>query len=208
MPTEIKPGVYDITTRHRDGRRYRVYLFDDDVPTLVDTGHADTTDTLFEKLETLGIEPERLLITHGDGDHIDGAEAIVERYGVETYVPEGEAFDSAVEPDVRYSDGDRIGNFTAVSVPGHTPHHHALVHEDARIAVLGDAVFGSDLRGLPSGYFVLPPAVYSEDLIRADEALETLLEYDFEIALLYHGSSVMENAHEKLEKFVRFPGKP
>lgn len=207
MPTEVKSGVYDITTRRRDGRRYRVYLFDDAVPTLVDTGHGGTTDTLIEKIDALGMEPQRLIITHGDGDHIDGTEALVERYGVETYVPEGEPFDTDVEPDVRYRDGDQIGEFTAVHVPGHTPHHHALIHENTSVGVLGDAVFGSDLRGLPEGYFVLPPAVYSENLNQADEALENLLEYEFDIALLYHGSSVMEDARAKLERFVRFPGK-
>lgn len=70
------------------------------------------------------------------------------------------------------------------------------------------AVFGSDLRGLPPGYFVLPPAAYSEDLVQADESLETLLDYEFEAALLFYGSSVTENAREKLAAFVEFPGKP
>lgn len=208
MPTEITTGVFDITTRRRDGRRYRVYLFDDEVPTLVDTGHADTVDTLIDKLDTLDREPQRLIITHGDADHIGGAEALVEKYGLETYVPEGEPFGGALEPDVRYHDGDQIGGFTAVHVPGHTPHHHALVHGDTAIGVLGDAVFGSDLRGLPAGYFILPPAVYSDDLNEADESLTALLEYEFDVALLYHGSSVMEDASDKLERFVNFPGRP
>lgn len=73
---------------------------------------------------------------------------------------------------------------------------------------MGDAVFGSDLRGLPAGYFVLPPGVYTADLGRADAELETLLEYEFETALVYHGSSVLEGAREKLDRFVDFPGRP
>lgn len=73
---------------------------------------------------------------------------------------------------------------------------------------MGDAVFGSDLRGLPAGYYVLPPAVYSEDLNLADESLGKLLDFEFDVALLYHGSSVWEDAREKLDRFVNFPGRP
>lgn len=209
MATEIQPGVYDITTRRDgNGRRYRVFLFDEEEPTLVDTGHAETTDTLVSELGDLGIEPERLLITHADGDHVGGVDAIADRYGVELFAPEGADVGSDVTPDVRFGDGERIGPFTAVHVPGHTSHHHAFVHEDRNVAVLGDAVFGSDLRGLPAGHFALPPAVYSADLNQADEALENLLPYEFEIALLYHGASVTEDAQVKLERFVNFPGKP
>jgi glyoxylase-like metal-dependent hydrolase (beta-lactamase superfamily II) len=95
-----------------------------------------------------------------------------------------------------------------VSVPGHSSDHHAFIHEPRSIAILGDAVFGSDLRGLPPGYFTLPAGVYSEDLNIADESLESLLDYDFDVGLVYHGSSVTEDAGDKLARFVDFPGKP
>jgi acyl-CoA synthetase (AMP-forming)/AMP-acid ligase II len=45
------------------------------------------------------------------------------------------------------------------------------------------------------------------DLAAADEHLERLLEYDFDAGLVYHGSSVSENAAAKLETFVDFEGK-
>lgn len=73
---------------------------------------------------------------------------------------------------------------------------------------MGDAVFGSDARGLPAGYFVLPPAYYSADLAAADENLARLLDYEFDAGLMYHGSSVTEDASEKIEAFVDFRGKP
>lgn len=37
MWNEIAEDVYDVTVR-RDGGRYRAFLFDHEVPTLVDTG--------------------------------------------------------------------------------------------------------------------------------------------------------------------------
>lgn len=112
------------------------------------------------------------------------------------------------DPDHRYGDGDAVGGFTAVATPGHTASHHSLVDEERGVAVLVDAVFGADSRGLPEGNFVLPPGYFSEDLNEADASLERLLEYEFEVGLVYHGSSVTSGASEKLRRFVQFAGKP
>ncbi|WP_247004671.1 MBL fold metallo-hydrolase [Halosolutus gelatinilyticus] len=207
MYAEILPDVVDVTLRDDGSARYRAFLVDADVPTLVDTGLPDTTDTLFAALEDVGVDPERVVITHGDADHVGGFEAVTERYAVETFAPEGTDVDDSLV-DERFSDGDEIGPFEAVHVPGHTPDHHALVDESRGFAVLGDAVFGSDARGLPADYFVLPPAFYSADLARADEGLERLLAYEFDAGLVFHGSSVRSGARDKLESFVEFAGKP
>ena len=209
MATEIRAGVHEITTRHDDnGRRYRVFLFDGDRPTLVDAGPGGTSDALFEALDDLGVEPERLLITHCDGDHVGNVDAIVDRYDVELLAPEDADVGSDAAPDGRFGDGDEVGPFTAVHVPGHAAEQHAFVDETNGIAVLADAVFGADLRGLPAGHFVLPPGVYSEDLNLAEESLAKLLEYDFDVGLVFHGSSVLSGAHERLDRFFNFPGRP
>ncbi|MDJ1433079.1 MBL fold metallo-hydrolase [Halostagnicola sp. A-GB9-2] len=207
MVTEFVSGVYDITVRDDGNGRYRAHFFDLPVPTLVDTGLESTTDALFEGIEEIGTEPERVIITHGDGDHIGGLESVNERYDVETWVPAQTNVDDSLV-DRRFSTGDTIGPFEAVHVPGHTPDHHALVDEANGIAVLGDAVFGSDARGLPSGYFVLPTGFYSANLLEADEHLERLLEFEFDVGLVYHGSSVKTDAVATLDDFVNFDGKP
>ncbi|WP_160134971.1 MBL fold metallo-hydrolase [Halococcus salsus] len=205
--TEIHPDVHDITVREGNGR-FRVFLVDGDTPTLFDCGLADTVDALAAGIEEVGIDPERLVVTHGDGDHVGGFDEVVERYGVETFVPAETDLDTEHDPDHRYGDGDRIGSFEAVHVPGHTEDNHVLVDESRDVAVMGDAVFGSDVRGLPAGYFVLPTAFYSTDLNAADENLERLLDYEFDAGLVYHGSSVTDEAAEKLDAFVNFANKP
>lgn len=208
MPTEIVDGVYDITCAQDGEKRYRVFLFLGDTPTLVDAGLPESVDTIVQGLDSVGATPGRLIITHGDPDHIGGFDALVDHYDLETWVPEQTDLETEHAPDHRYGHGDQIGRFTTVHVPGHKPDNHALIDEDAGIAVMGDAVSGSDQRGLPAGYFVLPPAVYSVDLNEAEENLQRLLEYEFEIGLVFHGSSVTENASGTLERFVAFPGKP
>lgn len=207
MDTELLTGVYDITLQDDGEARYRAFLVDADVPTLVDTGLADTTDALFEGVERIGLEPERVVVTHGDNDHVGGLKAVNGRYDVTTVVPEGTKVDKALV-DRRYDDNDEIGPFTAVHLPGHAPDLHALIAEDDDYAVLSDAVFGADFRGLPAGYFVLPTAYFSADLAAADESLERLLEYEFDAGLVFHGSSVLSDTREKLEAFIEFSGKP
>lgn len=209
MPTEILPDIYDITCRKDpSGSRYRVFLFDGTTPTLFDTGYADTAPTVFEGIKETGVTPERLIITHADADHAGAFDAVVDRYGLTSWVPQQAELDATASPDHWYGDGDQIGRFTAVHVPGHEPENHVLIDETAGVAVMGDAVSGSDQRGLPKGYFHLPPAVYSKDLNLAEESLERLLDYDFDAALVFHGSSVLDGAAKKLDAYVNFPGKP
>lgn len=206
MPTELADGAYDITCRTEDsGKRYRVFLFTEGTPTLFDAGFASTAAAVFDGVDDIGVEPERLIVTHGDGDHVDGFDAIVDRYDLETWVPEQTELDVEHEVDHRYGDGDRIGRFEAVHVPGHEPDNHALIDEEAAIAVMGDAVSGADQRGLPAGYFHLPPALYSQDLNEAEENLERLLDYEFDVGLVFHGSSVLEDASGKLDRYVNVP---
>lgn len=99
-----------------------------------------------------------------------------------------------------------IGEFETVRVPGHAPGSSALVDEARGILVTGDTVFGSDMRGLPAGYLIAPSDHFSVDVAQADRNLERLLDYDFDAALVFHGSSVMEDAKEKLDAYVNFPG--
>lgn len=209
MPREIVPDVYDITVREDpNGRRYRAFLVDDDVPTLFDAGFADTTDALFEGIAATGLPPERLVLTHADPDHVGGFDAAVDRYDLETFVPRQTDLETDADPDHRYGDGDAIGNFEAVHVPGHSDDHHALVDERRGVLVAGDAVSGADLRGFPEGYLLPHAAVYAADLSQAELSLDRLLDYEFDAALVYHGSSVTDGAQAVLDRYVNFPGRP
>ncbi len=206
---EIFPGVYDITCLVAEGNnRYRAYLFDDDVPTLVDCARRDTIEALLKGIEESGLTPGRLIITHGDGDHVGAFDALVDTYDVETWVPVESDFPSEHTPDYRYQEGEQIGRFQTIYLPGHKDDNYGLIDEKAKIIIPGDAISGADQRGLPAGRFHLPPAVHTVNLNQAEETLENILQYNFNSALLFHGSNVLEDAYDKLDRYVNFPGKP
>lgn len=223
---EAVDNVYDITWQRADegpditkGERHRSYFFDleGDVPTLIDTCFQNRVEYLFEGIERIGVEPERLIITHRHLDHIGAFEEVVKRYNLETWVPEADnvaeidtyGIDIQTQPDHLYGDKTTIGRFEAVHVPGHSPGNSVLIDEAAGIAVCADTVCGSDRRGLPRGYLLHPPQATHTDMppqsaVDAEKNLEKLLDYEFEIALVNHGSSVFECAKEKLDRYVNF----
>jgi 2-aminobenzoylacetyl-CoA thioesterase len=47
---------------------------------LVDTGISATADEVIDQLKTIGVNPDYLIVTHPHGDHINGLEALRERY--------------------------------------------------------------------------------------------------------------------------------
>ena len=198
---ERADGIYDVTCVERETGRIRAFLVDADEPTLFDAGLPDTTDALLAGVESTGVTPEQVVVTHGHRDHVGGCDAVCEEYGCDLHLPEGS--DPDVETDAEfYGEGDAFGGFEAIHAPGHVSHQHLFVDERRGVAVMADAASGTDQRGLPTGYFHLPPGVYSESLAEAEESLAKLRDYEFDVGLVYHGSSVLEGASEKLREYV------
>lgn len=200
MVTEPIDGVYDITCTETETDRIRAYLTADG--TLVDAGLPDTTDALLDGIAETGVAVKRLVVTHTDPDHIGGVGAVVESHDPAVLLPEGADADTVPQVDGRYTESDTVGPFEAVHVPGHRAHQHALIADD--YAVLADALSGADQRGL-SGGFHLPPGKFTDDLNEAERSLEKLLEYEFEVGLVFHGSNVLTAASATLDRYV-LPG--
>ncbi|MFB6096789.1 MAG: MBL fold metallo-hydrolase [Haloferacaceae archaeon] len=210
---ELLPGVSDVQLGgvSRQGQLMYASAFAvegaDGSTTLVDTGWPDTTETLLSALGEDGVEPDRVFVTHDGHDHFGGLDAVMDRYDPELVVPGAEtdlleAID--YEPDRLVEDGDRVGGMEVLVLPGHTPAPASLYLPDRRTLIAADSLDGSDRRGLEAGYLLPPPAAYNEDHTAAEESLERLIEYDIVSVLVFHGSHVLGDAGEKLERLLRF----
>lgn len=85
--TEIVPDVYNITMGEIPDARWRVFLFDRDVPRLVDTDLEDIFDTVAAALDEMSIVPRQAITTHGGSDHIGSHVGLVDRYDFDLWVP-------------------------------------------------------------------------------------------------------------------------
>ena len=110
---------------------------------------------------------EGIVLTHGHGDHADGAPALAERLGG--------------VPVLHPGAGDDAGPFTAVPTPGHSPDSVCLVRE--RICFTGDTVLGE------GSVFIAP----GEGSLGAYlQSLHALLELEIEVVCPGHGPVVWE----------------
>lgn len=90
-----------------------------------DAGHLDAIRAAAEKRGGIGV----VLLTHGHGDHADGAE----RLGVEV---------------IRPGDGEEHAGLRAVATPGHSPDHVCLMTGDG-VCFSGDLVLGTGSTFVP-----------------------------------------------------------
>ena len=107
---------------------------------MFDTGFAETGDELEPSIETIGVQPERVITTPADPNYIGGLDEIADRYAADSWVSRHSNLDLiGIEtiPDQRYGNGGQIGRFTAVLTPGHEPDNHVLIDEAAGVAVMG-----------------------------------------------------------------------
>jgi glyoxylase-like metal-dependent hydrolase (beta-lactamase superfamily II) len=115
-----------------------------------------------------------VVLTHGHGDHSEGAPALASLAGVEVVRPRGSA---------------SVGPFEVIATPGHAPDHVSLLWE--RVLFAGDMVLGegSVFVGGEEGSM----AAYLESLDR-------LLELDIEAICPGHGPVVWD-PRAKLEEY-------
>jgi glyoxylase-like metal-dependent hydrolase (beta-lactamase superfamily II) len=75
-----------------------------------------------------------IVLTHDHADHAEGTDALRGRLGGPPVAA------MRHRADVTLADGDRVGPFTVMHLPGHAPDHVVLVAGD--VAFTGDAVLG------------------------------------------------------------------
>ena len=137
-------------------------IYDDETKAGVVVDPGGDVDRIIEAIGEIGINVEKILLTHGHIDHAGGAAELKEKLGVPIEGPHEadrfllESLEQAaaeygitgsrnVEPDRRLVEGDTdsFGPFTfdVLHCPGHAPGHVVFFHKDLRIAHVGDVLF-------------------------------------------------------------------
>lgn len=113
-------------------------------------------------IKELGVQVEKLVLTHGHLDHVGGTEPLAEALNAEIVGPhkadnfwlqglEGQSqmfgfpLTEAFEPNQWLDEGDVVAfghqTLTVIHTPGHTPGHVVLFNEQAKQAFVGDVLF-------------------------------------------------------------------
>ncbi len=119
---------------------------------------------------------EGIVLTHGHGDHSDGAPELAERIGG--------------VPVVRPSEGEDVGPFAVIATPGHSSDHVCLLL--GKVCFSGDTVLGA------GSVFVAP----GEGSLSAYlDSLHRLLELELETICPGHGP-VVDDPQAKLSEYI------
>ena len=169
---------------------------------------------------------DEIWLTHGDIDHMGSAAALKAASGAKVVVHrddvplvEGRA-DRPLGP-VRLSgayerlfnwvvrriyqparvnnpveDGNRLGEWLVVHVPGHTAGSVCFYHPGRKIALVGDAI------NYKRGRLGAPPRLFSNDLDQARRSVQKLAALDFEVCCFGHGPPLLHNAARQVRAFA------
>jgi hydroxyacylglutathione hydrolase len=214
---EVADGVWLLRSFPRNA--FNVYLVDGVV---IDASHKRAGKTIFKQLE--GHEVRAHALTHAHADHNGVSSEICERFGVPFWVGAKDA-DAAERPELirerqpdvwinrtlwklfsgaghpvdrRLAEGDEVGGFTVLDVPGHSPGHLAFWRESDRTLILGDVLNGMNLLTAIPG-LQEPPRAFTPDPARNRESARRLGALEPRLALFGHGPPSRDT-----RKFVEF----
>lgn len=222
---QIIPGLYVFD---EIGDAVHAYLWEwDGGVTLIDVGMPRSGATIAETLVRNGYAlhtVKRIVITHGDPDHLGSAATLKRKTGasvaahsVEKALLEnpGQRKSSSmllnpivrlgfslvgtepVTPDLLLVDGQELPEgLTVVHTPGHTPGHISLLHKGRRLLIVGDALQN---RG---GKLALPPALFTPDMKNAQRSVWKLAKKygdDFDVVVFGHGEPILANGGARVK---------
>lgn len=130
---------------------------------VVDPGDCEEAEhkKLYQYLDSHGLKPTAILVTHGHPDHIFGVQGLVERYGCTVYMSADDdktldfSADTArklgmglLRTDFPYTavrDGESLGlagiGFTVITTPGHSPGGLCWYAKKEGVLFSGDTLF-------------------------------------------------------------------
>jgi hydroxyacylglutathione hydrolase len=186
---------------------------------LIDAGTQTARKGILRQLEGRAVTAHAL--THAHPDHFGSSHAVCEALGVPLWCGERDVAVAEGQrpapgagrlakllgrlplPDPhpvarRLREGDEVGGFTVLEVPGHSPGHVAYWRESDRALICGDVLFNLRLPTLRPGLDE-PPRPLTPDPARNRDSARRLGELRPALVLFGHGPPMRDT-----ERFVRF----
>jgi glyoxylase-like metal-dependent hydrolase (beta-lactamase superfamily II) len=174
------------------------YLVDD---VLVDAGTPAAARRIVRQLA--GRDVTAHVVTHAHPDHFGSSHAVCEEFGIPLWAgaDDAEAIETATPVPAagrlpallakgkmppphpvarRLVEGDQVGSFTVLDVPGHSPGHIALWRESDRTLLCGDVFFRLLTLSAPWNFLTF-------DVERNHQAMRRLAGLRPELVLFGHG---------------------
>lgn len=176
---------------------------------LIDTGlNNGSARIILRELEDLNhklSDVDLCIITHAHRDHTGGLKALKasrEPFLIAAHEAEADDVEKAtgLEVDLRLIDGQSIGGFTAIYLPGHTLGSIALLRGGTLIT--GDVLSsdGKELKG--------PNPMFSKDRETADASIRHLANFEFDRVLVGHGTRIEKAGKAALLRLIERMGEP
>lgn len=178
---------------------------------IIDPG-ADA-ERIIEAIDRVKMKPEKIILTHGHGDHIGGVDRLITEYKIPLFVGNGdeELLVSAVSnfsanygleitcpaPDGLYSEGDKINfgshSLSVLQTPGHSP--GGVCYQSDGIVFCGDTLFFGSV-----GRTDFPGCSHDKLIQSINEKLMTLP--DETICYPGHGPATTVGQERKINPFL------
>lgn len=219
---EIIPGIHQL--RGRMVNCY--LTVSDDELILIDTGlpgnSSKITKYVEKTLKRSSQDIKTIVITHNHFDHVGSLSRIKEITGAEVAIHPadadyirgkekhiGGAFmnglikllkiiyrSKPVEPEILLNDGDLIGDYQVIHMPGHSPGSICLYNPENK------AIFVGDNLKYAKGKLQSPGEKLILEIDKYEKSIKRLLKYDIEVILTGHTKPVLSGGGELLKKFL------
>ena len=149
-----------------------------------DAGAAGELSGLYKYLDSEGLTPEAILLTHSHSDHTLGVAPLVEKFGIPVYSatrsfqtptdafsclrPAGEGVQTPEKAIscLQVEDEGYVAGFKVIATPGHTPDSVCYYNEAEHVLFTGDTLFAGTI-----GRTDLPGGDYDREIVSIMEKL-------------------------------------
>jgi hydroxyacylglutathione hydrolase len=98
--------------------------------------------------------------------------------------------------DRMVKDGEELGDWQVVHVPGHTPGSICFYHPRRAIAIVGDAL------NYKRGQLGAPPHLFTPDMTQAHASIHKIAGLDFEVCCFGHGPPLVKDGRQRVRAFA------